>query len=291
MLGVKIDLHTHSSRSDGTETPRAVVTAAAEAGLDVIALTDHDVTTGWAEADATGKEVGVSVVPGMEVSCSYRGISIHLLGYLFDPDDPALVAELTRSRGSRVDRIRTMAGLLQADGYPVSYQAVLDHSASEATLGRPHLADALVTAGVYPNREAAFADVLAGSSRYYVSHYAPHPADMVRLVRAAGGLAVIAHPFAAERGRTVGDEVIEELAAAGLTGIEVDHRDHGPQARDRAARLAERLGLLPTGSSDYHGAAGKANRLGENTTAPEVLDTMLEQAPGRALLGAALPRR
>ncbi|GAA1152969.1 PHP domain-containing protein [Ornithinicoccus hortensis] len=285
---MRIDLHTHSNRSDGTETPAVVVETAAAAGLDVIGLTDHDVTSGWAEADRVGQQLGVSVVPGIEVSCSHRGISVHMLGYLFDPTSADLVADLTRSRESRVGRIRKMAELLQADGYPVSYQAVLDHARDEATLGRPHLADALVTAGVVEHRNAAFESLLARDGGYYVSHYAPTPRDMVRLIEAAGGVTVLAHPFAQTRGEVVGDEVIEELAEAGLTGIEVDHRDHSPAARTRAADLAARLGLLPTGSSDYHGDTGKPNRLGENTTSPEVLTALLERASGHPMLGAPL---
>lgn len=279
-------MHTHSSRSDGTETPAVVVERAASGGLDVIGLTDHDVTSGWAEADRVGREVGVSVVPGIEVSCSQHGISVHMLGYLFDPTDAELLADLTRSRESRVRRIRQMAELLQADGYPVSFQAVLDQAQQDATLGRPHLADALVAAGVYPDRSAAFATVLSRDGGYYVSHYAPTPLSMVRLIKAAGGVTVMAHPFAQERGRIVGDEDIEELAEAGLSGIEVDHRDHTPRARRHAADLADRLGLLPTGSSDYHGETGKPNRLGENTTSPEVFAELLARSTGAPMLGS-----
>lgn len=280
-----VDLHTHSTHSDGTEPPGTVVRRAAQAGVDVVALTDHDVTTGWAEADAAGRETGVLVVPGIEVSCSWRGISVHLLAYLPDPHDEALTAELTASRRSRDSRIRVMVERMAADGYPVSYEELVGLAEEGATLGRPHLADLLVRHGIFPHRDAAFADVLSSRSPYYVAHAAPDPVRATELVVAAGGAAVMAHPFAGRRGRTVEDAVVEQMSQAGLAGLEVDHRDHGPQERAHAAALASRLGLLPTGSSDYHGA-GKPNRLAENTTEPRVLEQLLERASGTRLLGA-----
>lgn len=280
-----IDLHTHSWCSDGTEPPAELVRQAGRAGVGTVALTDHDVTTGWDEAGAAGREHGVVVVPGIEISCSWRGISVHLLAYLPDPDDPALGAELARSRDSRDTRIQMMAERLAADGYPVTYEEVRAASPGEASLGRPHLADVLVANGRYPTREAAFADVLASASPYYVSHYAPSPTDAVELVVAAGGAAVMAHPFASRRGRVVPDEVIEEMVEAGMVGLEVDHRDHGRTDREHAADLATRLGLVRTGSSDYHGA-GKPNLLGENTTAPDQLERLLSATSGQRLLGA-----
>lgn len=279
-----IDLHTHSWCSDGTEPPAEVVRRAARAGVGTVALTDHDVTAGWAEAGEAGLAHGVVVVPGIEISCSWRGISVHLLAYLPDGDDPVLQSELARARESRDTRIRRMVELLAADGYPVSYEEVRAMGPGDAALGRPHLADVLVANGRYPSREAAFADVLAGSSAYYVSHYAPTPTRAVELVVAAGGAAVMAHPFASRRGRVVPDEVIEEMVEAGLAGLEVDHRDHDRSDRGRAAALAARLGLVRTGSSDYHGS-GKPNRLGENTTAPEEFERLLAATSGQRLLG------
>lgn len=280
-----IDLHTHSVHSDGTDTPAALVRAAAAAGIAVVSLTDHDVVSGWAEAGEAGREAGVVVVPGIEVSCSWRGISVHLLAYLPDPDDEDLVRELAASRRSRDTRLQAMVELLAADGYPISYEEVLATAASDATLGRPHIADVLVRRGVFGHRDEAFVDVLSSRSRYYVSHAAPDPVRATELVVAAGGVAVLAHPFATKRGRTITDDVVAEMAVAGLTGLEVDHRDHGPAEREHAATLAARLGLLATGSSDYHGT-GKQNRLGENTTSPAVLEDILERASGTALLGA-----
>lgn len=282
----RIDLHTHSWYSDGSEPPALLVEQAARAGLDVVGLTDHDVVAGWGEADEAGQRHGLVVVPGIEVSCSWRRVSVHLLAYLPDPTDPDLTAELELSRTSRDTRIRTMVQLLAADGHPVTYEEVLGIAGEGATLGRPHVADVLIANGRYRTREEAFADVLAASSPYYVTHYAPDPVRAVELIVAAGGAAVMAHPFASSRGRVVTDAVIEELAEAGMVGLEVDHRDHGPAERAHAAALAARLGLVRTGSSDYHGA-GKPNRLGECTTSPEALSRLLEAADGHRLLGAS----
>ncbi|WP_122263241.1 PHP domain-containing protein [Ornithinimicrobium cerasi] len=282
-----IDLHTHSLCSDGREPPATVVREAARAGVDVMALTDHDVVTGWAEADAAGRELGVCVVPGVEVSCSWRGVSVHLLAYLPDPQDQALRGELEASRASRETRLLRMVDLLAADGYPVSAEEVLELAGPGATLGRPHIADVLVRNGVFPVRDRAFESVLAADGPYYVSHYAPSPVRATELVLAAGGVPVMAHPFASARGRVVPDGVVEEMADAGLAGLEVDHRDHGPHEREHAARLASRLGLLRTGSSDYHGS-GKPNRLAENTTRPQVLEQIIAAGTGHRLLGAGL---
>lgn len=285
--GSVVDLHTHSLHSDGTEPPAIVVSEAARAGLDVIALTDHDVMGGWQEADDAGRRHGVSVVPGIEVSCIWRGISVHLLAYLPDPQNPELLAELEASRASRETRLQRMVEGIAAAGFPVTYAEVLELAGDGATLGRPHIADVLVRNGVFDDRDQAFQRVLASGGPFYVSHYAPDPVRATELVAAAGGVAVMAHPFASSRGEVVGDEVIEQMAEAGLEGLEVDHRDHGPADREHASRLATRLRLLRTGSSDYHGA-GKPNRLAENTTAPEVLVQILERGTGTALLGAGI---
>ena len=274
---VRIDLHTHSSASDGTEPAEVVVREAARAGLDVVALTDHDTYAGWPAAQAAAREHGIGFVPGVEVSCSHRGVSVHLLGYLVDPGFAPLVEELEKARDSRVSRVRRMVERMAADGIPVSMEAVREHAAEGTTLGRPHIADALVAAGYVPTRDAAFTDVLRNGSPYYVSHYAPSPVRAVQLVRAAGGVPVMAHPFASSRGWTVDDDVIAAMAQAGLAGLEADHRDHTDEQRDHARALAAQLGLFTTGASDYHGD-GKPNRLGENTTDPEVLAEIERQA-------------
>ncbi len=264
-----IDLHAHSTASDGTDSPAGVVAAAAASGLDVVALTDHDTTAGWADATAQAPVSGVAVVLGTEVSARWEGISVHLLSYLHDPTHPALLAQTERTRAARLTRARRMVGLLEQD-YGLTWDDVVAQTGDDATVGRPHIADALVARGVVVDRSAAFASILVPSSRYYVPHYAPEAVDAVAAIRASGGVPVFAHPGADQRGRTVPDAAVEELADAGLVGLEVDHRDHGPRQRGRLAALAERLGLLVTGSSDYHGV-GKPNLLGENTTSADVL--------------------
>ncbi|MBP6997053.1 MAG: PHP domain-containing protein [Phycicoccus sp.] len=274
---MRIDLHTHSSVSDGTEPPREVLLSAAAAGLDVVALTDHDTTLGWAEAENAVSDTGVALVRGIEISTARYGRSVHLLGYLVNPDDPELTAELEQARDSRLRRMDRMVERLEADGIPISIDDVYAQLEEGATLGRPHLADALIAAGVVPDRAVAFRDYLHNDSPYYVSHYAVDPVRAVELVNAAGGVAVIAHPFTRTRGRTTTEGLIEEMAAAGLAGVEANHRDHGPQEVALALQVADRLGLVVTGSSDYHGD-GKVNRLGENTTDPRVLEQLEERA-------------
>jgi 3',5'-nucleoside bisphosphate phosphatase len=274
-----IDLHTHSTVSDGTQSPSDLVEAAAAGGVDVVAITDHDTTGGWAEAAATAERVGVTLVRGIEISCHHRGSSVHLLGYLTDPADPALTAELSRARESRGTRLERMVERMVQGGIPITYEHVLAQVAPGATPGRPHIADALVEAGLVPHRDAAFVDWLSDQSPYYVQHYAVDPLAAVRLVRAAGGVPVVAHPFTRTRGHTVPDSFIAALAEAGLAGLEAYHRDHGPEEVARAERLGAELGLFLTGSSDYHGT-GKLNRLAENTTAPEVLAQIVAQSSG-----------
>lgn len=272
---MRIDLHTHSRVSDGTEAPAEVMRAAAAAGLDVVALTDHDSVSGWREAELAAAECGVAFVPGIEVSCRHSGISIHLLGYWPQPQAPAFTRMIAQTRDARVERAQQMVHRVAAD-YPVTWDEVLIHASSADTVGRPHIADALVAAGHFPSRDAAFAGVLANHSKYYVPHYAPDVVDAIHTLRASGGVPVFAHPGADARGRVVPDSVIELMADAGLAGLEVDHRDHSPQQRERLAALADRLGLLRTGSSDYHGA-GKLNRLGENLTSPDVFEALKAQ--------------
>ena len=284
---VLIDLHTHSTASDGTQGAAEVVASAARAGLDVVALTDHDTYAGWPAAEAAADQHGIGLVRGVEISCSHQGVSVHLLGYLVDPHHPGLTAELDKARDSRRHRIDRMVERMAADGIPVTIEHVRALAGEGATLGRPHIADVLVANGFVRDRDDAFTDVLRNGSRYYVSHYAPDPIRAVELIREAGGVAVMAHPFANGRGRTVGDDVIETMAAAGLAGLEVHHRDHTPAEVRQGEDLARRLGLFVTGSSDYHGT-GKRNRLGENTTSPEVLRAIEEGASsGVEVLGTS----
>src|SRR5665648_336535 len=279
---MRIDLHTHSTASDGTQPPAEVVSSAAEAGLDVLALTDHDTTMGWEEAAAAATHHGIALVRGIEVSCQHEGISIHLLGYLHDPASPGLLAELDRSRASRATRARRIVDLLSRD-LPLSWDEVLEQIKPGATVGRPHIADAMVAKGIVASRDLAFADYLHDGSPYFVAHYAPDPAKAVRLLGEAGGVAVMAHPFASIRGFVVDDTVIEAMAAAGMAGLEVHHRDHSGDQVRHGLDLAVSLGLFVTGSSDYHGA-GKPNLLGENTTDPMVLERIEHLATGVQVL-------
>ena len=273
--GVRIDLHTHSTASDGTTSPADVVREAAAAGLDVVALTDHDTTAGWEEAITAAGEHAVAVVRGTEITCRGAGTTVHLLSYLHDPTEPVLAGVLERSRGARVSRAQRMAELIGRD-FPLTWSDVLDHTPEGATVGRPHLADALVTLGVARDREEAFARILYSGGPNSVPYDVPRPRDAVTLVLAAGGVPVLAHPAAGRRGAILSDEQIAELAAAGLVGLEVDHRDHDDAERARLLGLARDLDLLVTGSSDYHGA-GKPNRLGEHTTHPDVLESIHER--------------
>jgi 3',5'-nucleoside bisphosphate phosphatase len=274
---VRIDLHAHTTASDGTDSPTELVAAAVAAGLDVLAVTDHDTTAGWAEALAA-RPAGLTIVAGAEFSCFHtdaegRRISLHVLGYLFDPDDVALRTERARLRESRLGRGRRIVENLAADGYPVSWEQV-SQLAAGGTVGRPHIGRALMESGVVPDVDTAFRELLSSRHKYYA-----HKEDMpvlraLRLIRAAGGLSVFAHPLARRRGPTVGDDVIAAMTEAGLVGIEVDHPDHDAADRAHAARLSRDLGLIGTGGSDYHGA-NKTNRLGDCTTEAAAYERLL----------------
>ena len=274
-MPVRIDLHTHSSASDGTQAPAEVVRAAADAGLDVLALTDHDTTSGWDEAAAAARVAGVALVRGTEVSARSQRVSVHLLSYLQDPGYRPLADELARIADSRVHRAERIVEALSRD-VPITWQQVLDQAGDGTVVGRPHIADVLVVNGVVRDRDQAFATLLHARGPYYVPYHAPDAAAAVELIRAAGGVPVFAPPGADGRGRIVEDAVFDELAEAGLAGLEVFHRDNDEAQRARLEAIAERLGLLVTGASDYHGA-GKLNRLGENLTAPEVLAAIEEE--------------
>lgn len=275
-----IDLHTHSSVSDGTETPAELVRAALAAGLGTVALTDHDSTAGWQEAFDAAAGTGLSVVPGMELSTSRGWNSIHLLAYLVDPDDVALREETLHIREARLTRAESIVSRLAAD-FDISWPDVLAQTLHGATVGRPHIADALVARGIAANRSAAFADILHPKFGYFEPHYAPDPLTAVKLVRAAGGVPVLAHPGTRGRDAVVPDTEVKALVDAGLFGVEIHHRENTESGRERLYELASKYGLVVTGSSDYHGA-GKPNRLGENTTEPEVLARIVADATGSA---------
>lgn len=271
------DLHAHSTVSDGTEAPADLVRSARKAGLDVVALTDHDSTAGWAEAAAAARETGVNLIPGMELSTRRGWASVHLLGYLFDPDDAALRAETDRIRIDRTSRAERMVERIGHD-YELVWDDVLAQTVPGTTIGRPHIADALVAKGHVRDRGEAFASILHWRTGYYQPHYAPDPLVGVQLVVGAGGLPVLAHP-AVSAERIIPEDEMAELVDAGLFGLEVHHRDNSPAGAQVLLGYAKRFGLAITGSSDYHGD-GKPNRLGENTTAPEVIERIVSEATG-----------
>lgn len=275
---MRIDLHTHSTASDGTDTPAQLVRNAAAAGLDVVALTDHDTTRGYGEAVAA-LPTGLTLVTGAELSCRLDGVGLHMLAYLFDPEEPELARERELVRDDRVPRAKAMIGKLQELGVAVTWDQVA-RIAGDGSVGRPHIAEALVELGVVPTVSDAFtADWLADGGRAYAEKHELDPFDAIRLVKAAGGVTVFAHPAAVKRGQVVPEAAIAALAAAGLDGIEADHMDHDPATRTKLHGLATDLGLLATGSSDYHGSR-KTCVLGEFTTDPEIYGEITRRATG-----------
>ncbi len=273
-----IDLHTHSSVSDGTETPAELIAAALDAGLGTIALTDHDSTAGWTEAFDAAAGTGLTVIPGMELSTNYGPASVHMLAYLFDPANGGIIAETARVRDGRLRRAERIVERIGKD-YDLAWGDVLQQSADGGTLGRPHIADALVAKGFVSSREEAFESILNWRGPYYENYYAPSPLDGVRMIVAAGGVPVLAHPATRGRYRVMSDAIIGELVDAGLVGLEIHHRDNTEDGKERLYELARTFGLVVTGSSDYHGE-GKPNRLGENTTSPEALERIVAAATG-----------
>jgi len=273
---VRVDLHTHSSRSDGTDTPAELVRKAAESGLTGVALTDHDATEGWAEAQDAADEVGIRLIKGIEISTVFEGVSVHLLGYEFDPTHPELVGELDRVITSRTERLPRLLDRLGEHGIEINAEEVLAVAGDAAAWGRPHVADAMIAKGYIADREEAFRDWLVPGKPGYVGRYSADLFDAISLVRAAGGKTVIAHAWARESKKKLTAEVLGELAAAGLGGIEVDHPDHDELARAELTKIADALGLAKTGSSDYHGTGkGHQFHLGANTTDPEQLARLL----------------
>jgi predicted metal-dependent phosphoesterase TrpH len=285
-----IDLHAHSTASDGTDTPAELVAAAAAAGVDVLALTDHDTTAGWAAAVAA-LPPGMSLVRGAEWSCTSPtgrddpDVSVHLLGYLFDPEHEAIRAEQARLREERTRRLRGMTGKMAADGYPVDPDEVLALLPEGTSAGRPHLARALVTAGVVASVDEAFATLLYTGSPYYVPKTDTPVRTAIEMVTAAGGVTVFAHPLARRRGRVIEPSVLVELAGVGLGGVEVDHPDHAPADRELLRALAAEHGLLTTGSSDYHGT-NKTTPIAAERTDESVLHGIVERATGSGLVTA-----
>lgn len=264
--GMRIDLHTHTLVSDGTDTPTHLVRKAAEAGLDAIALTDHDTFDGLGEARLAGESAGVEVLAGMEFSTERGGASVHLLAYGCDPHDAALLDELARVRVGRSDRVPVMVARLTELGMPLTVADVLEHAAG-TSLGRPHIADAMVARGYVASRDEAFARWLGERSPAYVDRYATELTTALELVHAAHGVAVLAHPWGRGRRGILPEEYLAELTYThGLDGVEVDHPDHDEATRADLRGAASRLGLLMTGSSDHHGLGKTRNPLGAGLT-------------------------
>ncbi|MEV5001015.1 PHP domain-containing protein [Nocardioides sp. LML1-1-1.1] len=275
-----IDLHTHSRVSDGTAAPRDLVHAAATAGLDVVALTDHDTTLGWDEAAAAAVEAGIALVRGIEISTRFRGAGVHLLAYLPDATDVPLQEELARIVAGREDRVPTMLARLRELGIPATAEALAEATGGSEVTGRPHIADLLVHLGVVRDRDQAFAQYLAEGGPAFVDRYAAELVTMIGLVRGAGGVPVIAHPWGRGSAHVLDEPAIVGLKEAGLAGLEVDHLDHAPHTRAQLRAIAGRLDLVATGSSDHHGTGKTGHDLGCETTAPDQLARILDQAAG-----------
>lgn len=270
---MRIDPHAHTLRSDGTDTPTQLVLAARAAGLDYVGITDHDTTEGWEEAAQAAELYGIGLIRGVEVSSQVEGQSVHILGFLMGEGE--LEELFADSVNSRRDRLTQMVENVAADYPLVSLDAIVE-AAAGAPLGRPHLADELVGRGYFPHRSATFETVLHETGPYYVPQRVPHPVEVVTRIRGAGGVPILAHPLSRTRGQAVGEDLVADMAEAGLFAIERDHRDHSPQARAKVDQIAQRHLLAISGGSDYHGR-GKPNKLGENLLAPYILSQIEEQ--------------
>ena len=280
-----IDLHTHTTCSDGTDRPRDLVNKAIVQGLEVLGISDHDTTSGWEEARQALRG-SLKLALGAEISClTTDGVSVHMLGMLFDPNHKEMQTVLEETRDGRLPRMRKMIEKMRAEGMDISIEDVEKAMPVGATMGRPHLADALVAKKIVKSRDEAFIDLLHNDSRFYVSHAAPTPVEAIALIRRAGGVAVIAHPFASHRGQILKPDDFADLVAAGLNGIEVDHRDQNPDERAMLRVIARELDLVVTGSSDYHGT-GKMNLLAENHTSREQWQKLESQADARRVVNA-----
>lgn len=278
-----IDLHTHTTASDGTDSPFTLVKKALAAGVKTLGITDHDSTAGWSEA-ISAMQPQIELVLGAEISClTDDGISVHMLGLLFDGENFGMQEMLAQSRDTRLPRMRKMVALLQADGFDITLDDVYQAAPDQATIGRPHLADALVNKKIVASRDEAFSELLHNESKYYVTHAAPTPIEAIKTIKSSGGVAVIAHPFASRRGQILTADTFQELVTAGLDGIEVHHRDQNDSERSVLTSIARELHLAITGSSDYHGT-GKLNALAENTTDPAEWEALESRANARRVV-------
>jgi 3',5'-nucleoside bisphosphate phosphatase len=272
----RTDLHTHSVESDGTNTIRANVELAAERGLAGIAVTDHDTTAGYDEAAAAAAQAGIEWIPGIEFSAEHDGASLHVLAYWADPADAALVEELRKLTDTRFRRGELMVENLRSLGYDISFDRVRE-IAGDALIARPHIAQAMVEAGIVSTEKEAFDRFISDGGIAYVPKHALAPLDALRLIRDAGGVCVLAHPAMWKGNGAVPDALIEEMAAAGMAGLEIDHPDQDPDQRAHYRAMAERLDLVPTGGSDCHGARYDY-RLGGESTPSELVDELRRRA-------------
>lgn len=278
-----IDLHTHTNFSDGTDTPAQLINKAMANGITTLAITDHDSIGGWEQAKMALRP-GLSLVLGAEISCqTVDGVSVHILGLLFDPNFNQLMQTLEQTRENRYSRMERIIKRINEAGIEITMSDVLEQLADGATLGRPHLADALVKKGVVKNRDEAFTQMLHNNSKYYIPHYSPLPEEAIKLIKQAGGVAVIAHPMASHRGRVISSQTFGSIINSGLDGIEVEHRDHTPDEKKELMNLAIEFDLAMTGSSDYHGN-GKLNVLGEYTTKNEQWEKLESRANARRVV-------
>ena len=273
---MRIDLHTHSNRSDGTDSPTELVENAKAAGLDVVALTDHDTAAGWDEAQEAAERVGIRLVKGMEVSTELRGRSVHLLAYELDHEHADLVAELEQVIESRTGRIPRFIEKFRLMGIDVTEEEILAKVGEADAVGRPHIADVLIDKGVVSNRDEAFDSLLSPGGGLYVGRYSISLPSAIKLVKAAGGKAVLAHPWSRGSHRVLGADEISSLVKLGLDGIEVNHADHDTEDRAALRAIARQHDLIVTGSSDYHGTGKSADfRLGANTTDPAEFERLV----------------
>lgn len=276
---MRIDLHTHSRVSDGTQSPTELVEAATAAGIDVLALTDHDTAGGWDEAADAARRTGLVLVRGMEISCRHRGRDVHLLAYLPDPTYPPLAEALQKVLDGRTARVPAILEKLNDLGIALTLDDVARVSGDAAAVGRPHVADALVATGHVGHRDQAFDELLRPGRPAYVDRYAAPLEPMIRTVTEAGGVCVVAHAWGRSNDPGPLDAAgFADLKALGLAGVEVDHEDHRPAARAELRAIARDLDLVVTGSSDHHGAGKTGHDLGCNTTAPGEYHRLIERA-------------
>lgn len=275
-----IDLHAHTNLSDGLDSPDELVQRAIIEKISVLAITDHDTVESWQRLRNHSGSGALTIVPGAEISCrTSSGMSVHMLGYLFDPQDHRLAEMMSLTRDDRIPRMKKIIQLLNDAGIDVTFDDVAARADGAATVGRPHLADALIALGVVASREEAFTRYLHNDSPFYVGHLAPAPEEAIAAIKNAGGVSILAHGLAGTRGDIYALDDIASLVEHGLDGVEVDHRDHDQQARLSLRELADSLNIFATGSSDYHGVS-VGQRLAMEVTAPEVWEGILNRGSG-----------